>query len=177
MRSLDQTYSVVVSRCAVDEDIQPGREFPDQQILTHMRWKPHPFHARTFDGKAGGEVDGAGSLRSAAVGVVSARHQQFSGDVLLIDAEGAEAATSGAVLLRATAGGQDVFEIKVGVGVWKGLGLTLLLSLLSPTTIHPRTELFLLPHLSTSFVHVSTPPPLSTFLPCSDLDTCSRCMY
>eukprot|EP00903_Cladosiphon_okamuranus_P017553 g16167.t1 len=61
---------------------------------------------------AGGEFDDADVLPSAAVGVVSARHPSFSGDVLRVDAEGAEAAASGAVLLKATAGGQDVFQVK-----------------------------------------------------------------
>lgn len=74
------------------------------------------FHARACR-KAGGEFDGADVLPSAAVGVVSARHGAFSGDVLRVDAEGAEAAASGAVLLKATAGGQDVFEVKVSRGM------------------------------------------------------------
>lgn len=75
------------------------------------------FHARVPFERAGGEPDGTGRLPFAAVGVVSARHREFSGDVLRIDAEGAEAAASGAVLLKATAGGQDVFEVKVSSGL------------------------------------------------------------
>lgn len=49
----------------------------------------------------------------AAVGVLSASNQDFSGDVLRVDASGAGAASAGAVLMRASAGGQDVFEVKV----------------------------------------------------------------
>ena len=71
------------------------------------------FFGRALAEKADGEVDDTGVLSSAAVGVVSARHRAFSGDVLRVDAEGTEAAASGAVLLKATSAGQDVFEVKV----------------------------------------------------------------
>lgn len=82
----------------------------------HVRIPLPPSHARHAQSLAakngGGENLGAG-LPSAAVAVVSASHRDFSGDVLLVDAGGTGTATSGAVLLRATAAGQDVFEIKV----------------------------------------------------------------
>lgn len=71
------------------------------------------FHARALVETAGDDLDGTDILPLTGVGVVSARHRAFSGDVLRVDAGGAEAAASGAVLLRATAGGQDVFEVKV----------------------------------------------------------------
>lgn len=45
--------------------------------------------------------------------MLSASHREFGGDVLRIDASGARAAQSGAVLVRASAGGEDVFKIKV----------------------------------------------------------------
>ncbi len=62
----------------------------------------------------GGDGDDPGSLPTAAVGVVSASHPDFSGDVLRVEASGTAAAASGAVLVRATSAGQDVFEIQVG---------------------------------------------------------------
>ncbi|CAM9167242.1 unnamed protein product [Ectocarpus sp. 12 AP-2014] len=49
---------------------------------------------------------------AGAVGAISASNQDFSGDVLRLDAGGSKAAAAGAVLLRASAAGQDVFEIK-----------------------------------------------------------------
>lgn len=53
---------------------------------------------------------------AGAVGAISASHQDFSGDVLRLDAGGSKAAAAGAVLLRASAAGQDVFEVKVREG-------------------------------------------------------------
>lgn len=78
---------------------------------------PLPFYARALVEAAGNGIDGTDILPIAGVGVVSARHRAFAGDVLRVDAEGTEAAASGAVLLRATAGGQDVFEVKVSGGL------------------------------------------------------------
>ena len=52
-------------------------------------------------------------LPTAAVGVLSASHTDFSGDVLRVDASGAGAARAGAVLIRASSAGQDVFEVAV----------------------------------------------------------------
>ncbi|CAM9302579.1 unnamed protein product [Ectocarpus fasciculatus] len=49
---------------------------------------------------------------AGAVGAISASNQEFSGDVLRLDAGGSKAAAAGAVLLRASAAGQDVFEVK-----------------------------------------------------------------
>lgn len=46
--------------------------------------------------------------------LLSADHRNFSGDVLRIDAAGSKAVDAGAVLIRASAGGKDVFELKVG---------------------------------------------------------------
>lgn len=45
--------------------------------------------------------------------LLSASHEEFSGDVLRVDAGGRRAVDSGAVLIRASAGGKDVFELKV----------------------------------------------------------------
>lgn len=59
-------------------------------------------------GRGGTEADPA-----IAVGLLSASHPQFSGNVLRVDAGGAGSAEAGAVLIRATAGGEDVFELKV----------------------------------------------------------------
>lgn len=59
-------------------------------------------------GRGGTESDPA-----VAVGLMSASHPHFSGDVLRVDAGGAGAVEAGAVLIRATAGGEDVFELKV----------------------------------------------------------------
>lgn len=50
---------------------------------------------------------------TAAVGLLSASHTEFSGDVLRVDASGSGAAGAGAVLIRASSAGQDVFEVAV----------------------------------------------------------------
>lgn len=57
----------------------------------------------------GGEASSSGTT----VGVLSATQADFSGDVLRVDASGAGSAVAGAGLLRASAGGRDVFEVKV----------------------------------------------------------------
>lgn len=49
----------------------------------------------------------------SAVGLLSASHQDFAGDVLRVDAREPGAVKNGAVLIRATVAGEDVFEVKV----------------------------------------------------------------
>lgn len=54
--------------------------------------------------------DAGGSVPAV---LLSASHDTFSGDVLRVVAGGKEAADAGAVLIRASAEGRDVFEMKV----------------------------------------------------------------
>lgn len=45
--------------------------------------------------------------------MLSASLDGFPGDILHVDARGHQATEPGAVLIRASAGGEDVFELKV----------------------------------------------------------------
>ena len=61
-----------------------------------------------------GDSNSGSSGGGDAVGMLSATHPGFSGDVLRVEISGDGAPAVGAGLLRASAGGQDVFEVKVG---------------------------------------------------------------
>lgn len=107
-------YGLMMEFTEEKEEIQPVRVPPPLPPRCPIS-PSYSRHGLSLAVNEGGENVG-GALPSAAVAVVSASHRDFSGDVLLVDAGGDGAATSGAVLLRATAAGKDVFEVKVRKG-------------------------------------------------------------
>lgn len=80
----------------LDGGFEAHASFPSSSLETEHGWQA-----------------GSRPETTAAVGLLSASHREFAGDVLRVDAREPGAVGAGAVLIRATAGGEDVFELKV----------------------------------------------------------------